>query len=95
MGEQSHAQQQIYHYQALRDPHYKMEFITDCLYEDIMMSMPTSKNEQVYQKDERPEWAPKQWDAVQQIQLAIERLYKLYYELEGGKDITSKRKVKY
>ena len=68
MGEQSHAQMQSEHYQALKNPQYRLDGMIDVLREEIMLNMPTSYTQKTEPIQIEPrEFSSKEWAELNQI----------------------------
>ena len=65
--EQSHAEMQSEHYQALKNPQYRLDGMFDVLREEIMMAIPSIEPvEKVTSPQIEPtEFSSKEWDRLQ------------------------------
>ena len=87
MPELSHCEMQKEHYQAIQNPLYALEGLTDIMREELLMNMPVlpevtdliSHNSLISQSSKEPqdteEWTHRQWDYVKQLKAAL-----LYFE---------------
>ena len=93
MGEIPHYELEKYHYQALKNPMYRMEYMFDILREELMMNLPYLKEERPDESLPEPEWTKKQWGYVQQIKSEVVGWRQKHAELQLAIDkLQPKRK---
>ena len=79
MVEIPHSVLERFHYKALENPLYALDGMADVLREDLMMQMGGLSVEETRVAPDhqsgvqflQPEWTPKQWDKVQQLEAEI------------------------
>ena len=82
--EQSHAEMQFEHYQAFKNPQYRLDGMFDVLREEIMMAMPT--NQFYIQRTEPIQTEPREfssleWEELQQIKGRLIHLENMLFEI--------------
>ena len=80
--EQSHAEMQSEHYQALKNPQYRIDGMFDVLREEIMMAMPPTERILVEEPITQPrEFSSEEWEELQQIKGRLIHLENMLFEI--------------
>ena len=82
MGEQTHAKMQSEHYQALKNPQYRLDGMFDVLREEIMMAMPPIERIPEEKPVTQPrEFSSEEWDELQELKGRLIHLENMLFEI--------------
>ena len=80
--EQSHAEMQSEHYQALKNPQYRLDGMFDVLREEIMMAMPPTERILEEKPATQPrEFSSEEWEELQQLKGRLIHLENMLFEI--------------
>jgi len=93
--EQSHAEMQSEHYQALKNPQYRLDGMFDVLWEELMMAMPATYTQRTEPIQIEPrKFSSEEWDRLQQLEGRLIHLEKKVTELLL-RNLKSKKRGRY